>query len=220
MSSVRNFSERTFVNALEEYTKRIDNSVSEIEINSEIALHRLFALFIFLILSAGALPIIVRFADFYQSSAAYTTFFQGTILFSVVAILALTAFTLYTRLLRLQRYRRNLETLLWPYKKLLQKLSQIIDHGDLDEGTSTLMQLKVLEAEVAYGRARRIVESQKSFASLLFPKRPQRFEPWEARQLADEADISLEEAERLLRRYWPDRDRARSVAMERYASNR
>jgi hypothetical protein len=208
------YSEQTFVGALEEYTKRIESSVAEIENGSERALSRLFALLIFLMLAAGVVPVVSRLTEEFPAGQAYRVFLQGTTAASVLAIMLLTFFTIYTGLLRLRRHRRNLETLLWPYQKLLQKLSQIVDHGDLDEGTSTLIQLKILEAEVAYGRARRVVDGQSPFSWLLAPLMRRRFEPWETRQLADEFKIPIDEAQRIIRRHEPDRQRIRNAAAE------
>jgi hypothetical protein len=213
------FPGQTFVGALEEYTKRIENTISDIEALSEGTLVRTFALTIFVMLFAAVVPLATRVAEELQSSFFYRDFLQLTMVSAILLILALAFFTVYTRLLRIRRQRRNLETLLWPYQKLLQKLSQIVDQGNLDEGTSTLIQLKILEAEVAYGRARRITESPRSRTSLsiLFPRIfgfgfeiSRRFEPWEARQLADEFLAPLEEVERLLRRHG-DREKVRDI---------
>lgn len=185
--SKQGFPGASFVSALEEYTKRIENSVGEIEGNTENTLTRLFALLIFVMLISAALPLAVRLTDELQSSTAYKSFFQAAIVFSVVAIIMLTLFTVYIRLLKLRRVRRNLETLLWPYQKLLQKLSQILDYGNLDDGTSTLIQLKILEAEVAYGRARRLIYSRSPLSRLLFgaASREPSFDPAESRYARD-----------------------------------
>jgi hypothetical protein len=47
------------------------------------------------------------------------------------------------------------------------KLTQIVEQGKLDGGESTLMELKLLEAEVAYERARRLKDSW-SLGTLVF----------------------------------------------------
>ncbi len=153
-----------FVDALEEYTKRIESTVVEIETYSENTLTRMFALLIFLLLISASVPLAARLVEDFQGSLAYRSFLQTAFIFSFVSILALTMFTIYIRLLKLRRHRRNLATLLWPYQKLVQKLNQLVDHGRLDDDLSTLVQLKVLEAEVAYGRARRLVSSRVPFA--------------------------------------------------------
>jgi hypothetical protein len=212
------FPGETFVNALEEYTKRIEASVTDIENVSEVTLSRMFALLIFIILLAAVLPLAVKVADEFQGSPLYLMFLQATMGVAFILLLGRTLFTVYTRLLRLRRYRRNLETLIWPYQKLLQKLSQIVDQGVLDEGTSTLIQLKIIEAEVAYSRARRVVDSASGsvVSALLFGMEVSyRYDPLEGRRISDKYGLSLEEAEQLLRRYGSDGEELRSDAERR-----
>jgi hypothetical protein len=151
----------SFVSALEDYTKRIEFSVQEIESQYEKILARTFAVLIFMLLVSVSLPLLQRVSGEMERVA----FYFG-VLVSLMGIFVLIFFTIYLGLIKLRRLRRNLETLLWPYEKLLQKLSQILDQGNLDEGTSTLMQLKILEAEVAYARARRVISSRLPFPFL------------------------------------------------------
>lgn len=171
-TSGESFPGANFVAALDEYTKRVEASVTEIDTYTESTLTRIFALFIFLMLISAAFPLMFKLAEDLQSTFLYRGFLQTAGLFSVLAIVGLTTFTVYIRLIKLRRYRKNLETLLWPYERLLQKLSQMVDHGSLDEGTSTLIQLKILEGEVAYGRARRAIRSRLPFSFLLADREP------------------------------------------------
>lgn len=206
---------QTFLSALDEYTKRIETSVAEIEGGSETTLSRLVFILILVGLAAGLLPTASRLLGDLEYSSSYRLFLQTTVSLSILATIGLSVVSIYITLLRARRQRRNLETLLWPYQRLLQKLSQLVEHGNLDEGTSTLIQLKILEAEVAYSRARRVIEGEGAFPRWFFPRRPQKFDPSEARLIADQFEIPLDEAEGLLRRYWPDTERARAVAAER-----
>jgi hypothetical protein len=134
----------------------------------KVLLTRTFAVLTLMLLLSVSFPLLLRLSDEMERTAFYKIGIDFGILISLVGIFGLIFFTIYLRLIKLRRLRRNLETLLWPYEKLLQKLSQILEHGNLDEGTSTLIQLKVLEAEVAYGRAKRVISSRLAFSFLSF----------------------------------------------------
>ncbi|WP_024339488.1 hypothetical protein [Bradyrhizobium japonicum] len=216
-STTKGFSGQSFVSALEEYTKRIETSATEIEQESEKTLLRLFGYFIFVaMLGVTVGPLIGRVAD--EIGGNFRSLVQATMLGGLFALFALGAFTIYARLMRTRRLRRNLETLLWPYEKLLQKLSQILEHGDLDEGASTLIQLKILESEVAYGRARRAIETaQAPFNFFGTSRRSASFDSWDVERLSNEFEIPLVEARYLLDKFWPDRDKARAAAAKQRA---
>jgi hypothetical protein len=160
----------SYVGALEDYTKRIETSVGELETQVEGTLTRVFAIFIFLMMIGVAFPLMIRLTSVLQGSSSYQNVLEFAMVFSFVGIFGLIFFTVYVRLIRVRRLRRNLETLLWPYDQLLQKLSQTLDHGELNDATSTLVQLKILEAEVAYSRAKRAISSRIPFLFLVDPQ--------------------------------------------------
>jgi hypothetical protein len=208
-SSKEEFAGKSFVDALDEYTRRIEASAAELESDLEVTLSRLFGILVFMMLLAGLLPLIIRASEDLLSGPIYRTFLQATMTIAILTIFGLIAFTLYIRLIRIRRRRRNLETLLWPYQKLLQKLSQIVDQGNLDEGTSTLIQLKMLEAEVAFGRARRLARQPRSLVSLfgIGIDKSSQVERWEVKMLAEQYRIPTDDAEVLLHQYGNDRER-------------
>jgi hypothetical protein len=153
----------SFVSALEDYTKRIETSVADVEFQFEVILTRIFAFLVFSMMVAVTFPLLFRLTGKLETTTSYRIILEYAMLTSFIGIIGFILFTLYVRLIKLRRLRRNLETLLWPYGQLLQKLSQTLDHGELDEGTSTLIQLKILEAEVAYSRAKRVISSRVPF---------------------------------------------------------
>jgi hypothetical protein len=155
----------SFARALEDWTKRIEAYVQEIEAQYEIIITRTFAILIFVLL----LPLLERLSNEMVINGSGRTEVQIGIIVSMVGVFGLFFFDYSRRLIKLRRLRRNLETLLWPYKKLVTMLSQTLEYGNIDEGNATLIQLKILEAELAYGRARRVISSRTPVHALLSP---------------------------------------------------
>jgi hypothetical protein len=217
------FAGASFVGALDEYTKRMELSVAEIDANLERLISTSFVAALILPLAVFLFPVFVRYIDDLYFGSSYRSALQGLVFISIILLVMMAFFVVYRRLMRLRRVRRNLSTLLWPYEKLLQKLTQLTEQGRLDEGNATLIQLKLLEAEVAYGKARRLNETKSPFAFLVFGAPESSLEESdvigrlrrrhrEARILARRYRISTSEAERLIERYGADVEELEAAA--------
>ena len=155
------FQGASYVSALDEYTKRIESSIAEIDKIADQTFTTTFLFGVFVPVGTLVFQLTQKATD---EGTIVRSYAQLVSVISLFVLGMMAVYFIYRRLIQSRRYRRNLATLLWPYEKLVQKLSQILEQGRLDEGTATLVELKLIEAEVAYGRAKRMLQRSSFFA--------------------------------------------------------